>query len=325
MLKFSFLLPTRGRPELVNRFFQSILDTVSCIETIEIVLCLDDDDIASQGITHDQLHIKKVVLPRGATMGLLNRACFDASSGRYVMLINDDVIIRTKNWDQIITDVFSAFKDDIALIHVNDLLFGEQLCTFPVLSRRACLEIGICPAEYRTYRIDDHIYDTYNILAYLGYRRIVYLSDVIFEHDTDVRNRKDLSGKIFKSDKSEIHIREKEIITSDISVFKGKLEERKQDVLKLVSLIDKSRYEKYQSVYKDLSNGIKDPYSYRRKDFVKKISSKQYGSLNNLKDDRNMENDSMSGWAGDVTLSGLPCPTHKKLLIQLMALIRVCL
>jgi len=307
---------------LVKRFFQSILDTVSCIETIEIVLCLDDDDIASQGITHDQLHIKKVVLPRGATMGLLNRACFDASSGQYVIGINDDVIIRTKGWDKIISDVYSTYPDDIALIHVNDLLFRDSLCTFPILSRKACLEIGICPEEYRKYRIDDHIYDTYNILAYLGYRRIVYLSDVIFEHDTDVRNRKDLSGKIFKSGQSEIHIREKEIITSDISVFKGKLEERKQDALKLVSLIDKSRYEIFHSGYGKLLNNIKDPYSYRQKGFVKKISSKQYGSLNNLKDDRNMENDSMSGWAGDVTLSGLPCPTHKKLLIQLMALIK---
>lgn len=95
MYKFSFLLPTRGRPELVNRFFQSILDTGQCIEEIEVILCLDDDDLESQNIFNEKLPIKKVVLPRGSSMGVLNRACFEASSGRYVMLINS-VIVKTR-------------------------------------------------------------------------------------------------------------------------------------------------------------------------------------------------------------------------------------
>lgn len=117
MYKFSFLLPTRGRPELVKRFFQSILDTAHCIEEIEVILCLDDDDLESQNISNERFSIKKVVLPKGSNMGTLNRACFEASSGRYVMLINDDVIIRTKGWDKMISAVYSACLDDIALIH----------------------------------------------------------------------------------------------------------------------------------------------------------------------------------------------------------------
>src|SRR5207249_1333792 len=136
----------------------------------------------SHNIQFESLALRTVVTPPGATMGELNRRSFDASSGRFVMLINDDVILRTKNWDRDIYAAFASFGDDVGLIHVNDLLFREKLCTFPILSRDACLEIGICPAGYGRYRIDDHIYDTYNILALLGYRRIVYLPDVIFEH-----------------------------------------------------------------------------------------------------------------------------------------------
>ena len=265
----------------MKRFFQSVLDTAHCIEEIEVILCLDDDDLESQEISDKNLSIKKVILPKGSTMGYLNRSCFEASSGRYVILINDDVMIRSKNWDQMIYDVFSAFQDDIALIHVNDLLFRESLCTFPVLSRKACLETGICPAEYRKYRIDDHIYDTYQMLAYLGHKRILYLADVIFEHDIKIRNRQIPAVQVFKTGENEVSIPNKEIIESDGRIFNEKLEERKQNALKLACLIDQTTVERKQSAYGLLLNAIKDPYSYRRKDFVRKIRVAK-GDLRNM-------------------------------------------
>jgi hypothetical protein len=276
MFQFSFLLPTRGRPELVKRFFQSVLDTASRIEDIEIVLCADDDDLRSQNISDERLSIKKVILPRGSNMGSLNKVCFDASSGRYVMLINDDVIIRTKNWDRIIARLFSVFQDDIALIHINDLIFRERLCTFPILSRRACLEIGICPSVYRKFRIDDHIYDTYNILAYLGHRRIIYLPDVVFEHDMDVRKQE--TGALNKIERSGAHLREKEAVAFDSRIFDEKIEERKQNALKLASLID-GAYENNRSMYMALLGNVRDPYSYRKSNFIRKIGSNLYDSL----------------------------------------------
>ena len=178
----SFLLPTRGKPDLARRFLRSLHETADHPEEIEVILGVDEDDRPSHSIAHEGLAIKTVILPPGLTMGALNRACFAASTGRYVMLMNDDVIVRTPGWDTTIYRTFARFGDDIALVHVNDLLFQERLCTFPVLSRKACLEIGICPASYRRYRIDDHICDTYYLLAYLGHGRMIYLKDVVFEH-----------------------------------------------------------------------------------------------------------------------------------------------
>ena len=275
MYRFSFLLPTRGRPGLVQRFFQSIFDTAHCIEEIEVILCLDDDDLKSQDISDERLSIKKVVFPRGSSMGVLSKACFEASSGRYVILINDDVIIRTKNWDKMISTVFSAFQDDIALIHVNDLLFKESLCTFPILSRRACLETGICPEEYQKYRIDDHIYDIYEMLAYLGHKRIIYLADVLFEHDQYIRSHQTPVSQVFRYGENEIHVSNREIIESDKRIFIEKLGERKQNALKLAYLIDQGIYERRQAVYKTLLNNVRDPYTYRRSNFVKKMKLTQ--------------------------------------------------
>lgn len=262
---------------MVQRLFQSIVDTTSSLGSLEIILGIDDDDTESQQITHNLLNIKKIVVPKGMAMGALNRACFDASSGRYVMLINDDVILRTKNWDKIIASVFAQYKDDVALIHVNDLMFREQLCTFPMLSRKACLEIGICPAEYRRYRIDDHIYDIYNMLAHLGHKRIVYLSDVVFEHDNYNHNHKDFSVHNFRSKDNKVYVPDEKIIENDARIFDdGKnVEERKQNALKLSRLIDKSKHDNQQLVYNDLLSKIHDTYSYRKSDFVKKIESVQ--------------------------------------------------
>ncbi len=277
MKKFSFLVPTRNRPDLVARFFQSIVDTTSDVKGLEVVLCFDDDDTESQKIKDGVLDIKRVVIKKGATMGTLNRACFDVSSGRYVMLLNDDVILRTKNWDEIIFSVFSSYEDDIVLIHINDLLFREKLCTFPMLSRKACLEIGICPPEYQRYRIDNHIYDIYNMLAYIGHNRIVYLPDVIFEHDNYAHGQKGHIGQVFKSDDNKVYIPDQKIIKSDALIFESKQEERKQKALKLASLIDKSEYSRKQSIYTVLLNNIKDPFSYRRGDFVRKIGRGEDG------------------------------------------------
>ncbi|MBI5598842.1 MAG: methyltransferase domain-containing protein, partial [Deltaproteobacteria bacterium] len=267
MVKFSFLVPTRNRPDLVARFLQSIVDTTSDINGLEVVLCFDDDDIESQKITDDRLNIKMVVLKKGATMGELNRACFDASTGRYVMLLNDDVILRTKGWDDIISGVFVSFEDDIALIHVNDLLFREKLCTFPMLSRRACLEIGICPSEYKRYRIDDHIWDTYNMLAYLGHKRIVYLPDVVFEHDNYEHAKKPQAGHTFKSEENKVYVPNQEIIEKDAAIFDSKLAERKKNALILASLVEGSKTERVLASYNGMLSVVKD-LGYRRPDFI---------------------------------------------------------
>jgi hypothetical protein len=99
------------------------------------------------------------------------------------MLLNDDVLVRTRDWDRQVLSACKRFADGIVLVHVNDTLFQEGMCTFPIVSRTFCeLAGGICPREYQRYRIDDHIENIFNLLGVLEERRIVYLPDVVFEH-----------------------------------------------------------------------------------------------------------------------------------------------
>ncbi|MGA2256524.1 MAG: glycosyltransferase, partial [Thermoguttaceae bacterium] len=225
------------------------------------------DDRASHSITHEGLAVKTLILPPGQTMGTLNRACLKASTGRYVVLINDDVIVRTPGWDTTIYRTFAGFGDDIALIHVNDMLFQERLCTFPILSRKACLETGICPASYRRYRIDDHIYDTYYLLAYLGHSRIIYLKDVVFEHENYVAEGAAHANAVntFRTDDGRVYVLDPEALAADSREFTERLDDRKRDARKLARLIEMAALNNRLAFHENSLAEIRDSYSYRLK------------------------------------------------------------
>jgi hypothetical protein len=224
---FSLIVPTRGRPAQLRRMLDSVARTASHPERIEVVLVVDADDPASLA-THPRLSTRHVVVPPGRTMGALNNAGFAASAGDYVMLLNDDVIVRTRGWDAIALRCFRRFPDPFVLLHVNDTLMRDHLCTFPLTSR-AIYELAgeVCPAEYQRYRIDDHIEDVFNLLAVLGERRVVYLPDVIFEHDNATLHPE--AGAVYLSDPA--------ILAADAPRFDALLPRRKELALRVCAAI----------------------------------------------------------------------------------------
>jgi hypothetical protein len=168
----------------------SVADTAARPEGLEVILVIDADDPDSVQVTETRLRIKHVIVPPGQTMGALNMAGYEASRGRYLMLLNDDVIARTPAWDDAVRSCFAAYPDEILLVHLNDLVMQKHLCTFPIVSRTFCeLVGGICPRDYVRYRIDDHIEDYFNLLNVLGERRIIFTPNVVFEHMNYLENR----------------------------------------------------------------------------------------------------------------------------------------
>src|SRR5262249_47778852 len=117
----SLIVPTRQRPDRLRRLLASLADTTARPEALEVILVIDSDDADSLQVTEDRLASKHVVVPSGQTMGALNMAGYDASRGRYLMLLNDDVIARTPGWDNAVRSCFAAYPDEILLVHVNDL------------------------------------------------------------------------------------------------------------------------------------------------------------------------------------------------------------
>ena len=157
----------------------SALSLASSPELIEFVLYIDNDDSSYDTLDRD------VVIIRGERldMGLMNNLCIQKSTGRIVMLCNDDVIVGSEKWDDAIYESAKDYSDNVFLLFPNDLNKGSRLSTFPIFSKELYLRYpGIFPEKYKGAFIDSHIYDVFIQLRGLGIDRIKYLPKVIFEH-----------------------------------------------------------------------------------------------------------------------------------------------
>lgn len=181
-LLISLLLPTRGRPELARRFLQSVAEQSIDLKNVEIIIYIDKDDNESYSIGYPGLKIVRIIGPR-LTMGAYNSDCLAKSRGEIIVLVNDDMVIRTFGWDERLRRIDALSADKIYLAYCNDLFKKGSLCTFPILSRKTC-EILREP-YHRVYRgafIDYHLMDIFKRLEHSGHDRIFYLEDVVFEH-----------------------------------------------------------------------------------------------------------------------------------------------
>jgi glycosyltransferase involved in cell wall biosynthesis len=180
--RISLLLPTRGRPELARRFLQSVIAQSTHPELVEVILCVDDDDSGSHDITADGISLKVVIGPR-QNMGAYNARCLENATGEITIAVNDDIIIQTRGWDDKVRALDARYPDGIYLGYPNDRFKGEKVCTFPILSRKACEILGEpYPGIYKGAFIDVHLMDIFRRLERRGYPRMVYAEDVVFEH-----------------------------------------------------------------------------------------------------------------------------------------------
>ncbi len=256
---FSFVLPTRSRPDSLRRLFDSFKATTTNLQSIEVVLVVAEDDQESLGFTYEDVPIKRLIVKPGLNMGALNMAAYHESSGQYIMILNDDVTIKTRGWDEKILSYFKSFPDGILLVHVNDLIFKEKLCTFPFVSRVFCnIAGGICPSGYYRHRIDDHIYNIFNLLGVLGRKRILYLPNVIFEHH---------HYAISKLGKRKYKLNDK-IEESDAKLFDKLLPDRKKIALKLMEYIDRFSQRDNVENRRGCLEVIRDSFSIRTPEYI---------------------------------------------------------
>lgn len=257
---FSIIVPTRGRPAKLRCFLDSFKATTARLDAIELILVIDADDKETVEFDYNEFPLRRVVVDPGLTMGALNMAGYEAATGDYLMLLNDDVIVRTENWDKKVLAAFNSFNDSIVLVHVNDRIFEEKLCTFPFLSRKYCeIAGGICPKDYVRYRIDDHIYNVFNLLAVLGRRRILYLANVVFEHTNYVLNA-------FRSPE---YRPDERIHDIDTKRFDELLPERKQLALRLMDHMDRHIDSDQSRIRENLLKPISDSVALRRHEYIR--------------------------------------------------------
>lgn len=121
----SVIVPSRGRPDLARRLFDSVKSTAKT--DVEIKFYLNDDDPA--------LHEYKKLLdasiyeigPDQSTSFSWNKMS-DNCKHDYVMLVGDDAQFLTNEWDRMIIDFFETYpkKDKILFVAPRDRAFREE-------------------------------------------------------------------------------------------------------------------------------------------------------------------------------------------------------
>lgn len=255
----SLLLPTRGRPALVERLFKSISEMTFHLDRIEVILYVDDDDIGSHGLNSPDFSVIPIIGSK-LTMGGYNSACLSKAQGDIIILANDDMVIRTPGWDDKIVQMDAEYVDKIYLAYGNDLFKKRSLCTFPILSRRTCeLLVQPYPIAYGGAFIDVHLFDIFKRVQYAGFDRIRYMEDLIFEH---------LHYRVGKADCDDTYTRRGRF--ADDRTFVAMADSRRQAAGRLLSILRGERLPPFepQTDCRDIPNGLTAAVCYFTRQFL---------------------------------------------------------
>ena len=138
-MKISILCPTRGRPENVKRLIESLRETATVMP--EVVLYVDEDDIAPD---------VDAVIVRGERITLSKcwNRCAEAATGEILMQCGDDVVFRTKGWDDEVRRAFAAFEDRLIFVHGDDGVYQHRFGTHGFVHRKWIEAVGYFSPPY---------------------------------------------------------------------------------------------------------------------------------------------------------------------------------
>lgn len=185
--KITVLLPTRGRPEVLEKSVQSLIDRASSPKDIEIMFGVDEDDKETTD------YVKAKIAPYLQNAGVEARANIfkpigyenlhnyvntlaGNGTGEWLFFWNDDGLMVTEGWDEIIDSYTGQFK----LLAPKDNHNGHPYAIFPVVPRDWYILIG-------------HLSQNAQNDAWLSH--IAYMLDIFERIDVEfVHDRADITG-----------------------------------------------------------------------------------------------------------------------------------
>jgi hypothetical protein len=213
------VVPSKGRPEMMQSFIESWQLTTS--GKSDILVGLDDDDETK---TKYPISVNRALMVNGYELNKKNNilATYGASKGYPIIgCLSDDFIFHTKGWEDQIIEWQEVNK---GICYGNDLLQGANLPTAPFIHSSIITALGYAaPPELIHYYIDNYWLE-------LGMRldKLKYFPDIIIEH------KHWSSGK---SIKDETYSNSEKLMTQDRETW-DKYRETKlsEDVKKIKSL-----------------------------------------------------------------------------------------
>jgi hypothetical protein len=161
-MKISVLCPTRGRPQEVKNMLASLRETSSVVP--EVVFYVDKDDST---FPYDLVGYKpnNVIVGERILMTEMWNRCAEVATGEILMLSGDDMLFKTKGWDDQVRRAFAAFPDRLIMVHGDDGLHGNRFGTHCFLHRAWVDAVGyFSPPYFSSDYGDTWINDVFNAL-----------------------------------------------------------------------------------------------------------------------------------------------------------------
>lgn len=169
MYQLSILIPSKY-PDKLARLIANLKETMADFHNTEIVICRDGTER-----TEYEYNYVYCYSPASKFRSTFHEKPALESSGRFLMMANDDIEFKTHGWDAMIP--YGKFPDDIALFYFKDSFFNQHFACHPVFSRRI-LEIApnILSPLYQITKCDNTIWDIHPA------SRRVYLPEIELIH-----------------------------------------------------------------------------------------------------------------------------------------------
>ena len=252
-MKFSLICPTRQRIKGIERMLQSILDTATNVDEMEILFAVDEDDqptlqffgILSHQHLYDKLNIQYFARPRSE---FTNRDYYnwlaEKTTGDYIWVIADDLVFLIDKWDEIIScylDTYLSDKQDkICCVGIKDSTPKPKASLpnfpcFPLVTKEAFQFFGfILHPQIPTWGADYLLYLLYTGAGrYLEIQDQVYLNHISWHthqapEDATSANIRQIFGRLQHTQEYNVDYNAKTIIPVQIDQLKTHLRRLEQ-------------------------------------------------------------------------------------------------
>ena len=182
------MVPTRGRPALLERFAKSIVQTANDPSRIEIHTYLDRDDAALDEYAATIERLSAELGPLGISFagGIgdpvgVPGAMYElgrASKTDLLIMSNDDQVYTDFGWDTRLDQETAKFPDGIFLFWFSDGIESDRWCCFPIVGRRWIERLNYyAPTMFEHFFVDTWLWD-----VALRVGRAHYIADVNVDH-----------------------------------------------------------------------------------------------------------------------------------------------
>lgn len=177
----SLLCPTRNRQKSLNDLIESILNTVSDINNIELLIKQDEDCLYL--LDSKYTFIRPFI---GKKTDFLNCDYYNflakEARGDYLFSIGDDIRLKTKDWYLILQNKVEKYlidkPDRIAYISVTERGSKAKHPCFPIITKEAFNKLGMYfHPQLLSWGADRCIYEVYS-----GIDRILHIPEIEIEH-----------------------------------------------------------------------------------------------------------------------------------------------